>query len=110
MTIDKKYLVYGMAALAATILVGAFIYWWVGGDSTTAITVGSGGALIAGDAERRRRQARAEVDDAAEEVKDSAEKVKDIHDKAEADMKAEADKVAAAGGDDKVKDGNELFS
>jgi len=109
MTIDKKYIVYGMAGLAAVLLLGAVLYWITSGNTTGAVVVGTAGAAIAGETERRRRVASAEVGEAKAATVDAAERVAAAHDEATAKMDAEAQKVAKQSDEAKVKDGNDLF-
>lgn len=109
MTIEKKYIAYGLAALAAVIFLGAVLYWLTSGNSTVAVVAGGGAAVIAGEAERRRRVAAAEVEEAKKDTQEAAERVAAIHSNAEAAMKAEAEKVGKESDNAKVADGNDLF-
>lgn len=106
--INKKWLMYGAAALAVILILGAAIAY-LGGDPETAALAGSAATAAAAAAEKSRRAARAEIIDAKADNAETVGQVEAFYEKAKADMKAEADKVGRESDADKVADGNDLF-
>ena len=108
MTQKQWMMVAGGVALV--LLVGAIFLYFMTGDVTVAGSAGAAATAAAGEAMRRRQLARAEVEEAKERTKIGAERVGAIKDKADVDMDAVADDVAAKSDDEKVAEGNDLFS
>jgi hypothetical protein len=109
MQIEKKHLMYGVAAVAVVLLLIAVTVYLTTGETVVAGGAGTAATLAAGEALRRRQQVRNEVEEAKKDTQDAAGRVVAVHDKADADMKAEADKVGLKSDDEKVADGNDLF-
>lgn len=107
---SSKTWMYVAAGAALVLIVGAVVVYLTTGDVVVSGGAGTAAAAAATEALRRRQHVREEVVEAKEQAKIAADRLKATKDKADEDMKNVAANVPNKTDDEKVADGNDLFS